>query len=66
MPFETPTRLIDRICTGDELVIDAVAGTLTNTTTGDAWQLSPLGEVAPIIDAGGLFAYAKTVGMLKE
>lgn len=65
VPFETKDRLIDRVCTGDELVIDPDAGTLTNTTTGDAWTLLPLGEVAPIIDAGGIFAYAKQVGMLR-
>ncbi len=33
-------------------------------TTGDRWPLKPLGEVAPIIDAGGIFSYAKKVGML--
>jgi len=28
--------------------------------------LNPLGEVAPIIEAGGIFPYAKKVGMLKD
>lgn len=65
VPFESKDRLIDRVCTGDELVLDPAAGTLTNKTTGDVWALQPLGEVAPIIDAGGLFPYAKRVGMLK-
>jgi 3-isopropylmalate/(R)-2-methylmalate dehydratase small subunit len=66
IPVETTARLVDQVCTGDELVIDLAAGTLTNKTTGDAWPLQPLGEVAPIIEAGGLFSYAEKVGMLKR
>ena len=65
VPFESEQRLCDRICTGDELKIDVAANTLQNATTGESWKLKPLGEVAPIIDAGGVFPYAKKVGMLK-
>jgi 3-isopropylmalate/(R)-2-methylmalate dehydratase small subunit len=65
IPLESKERLIERICTGDKLVIDVNAGTLTNTTSGDTFALHPLGEVAPILEAGGLFPYAKKVGMLK-
>lgn len=65
VPFETTARLVDSVCTGDELVIDVTGGTLSNKTTGDAWDLLPLGEVAPILAAGGLFPYARQVGMLK-
>ena len=64
IPFETSDRLCERICTGDELVIDVTNNALRNLTTGEEWTLRPLGEVAPIIDAGGLFPYAKKVGML--
>jgi 3-isopropylmalate/(R)-2-methylmalate dehydratase small subunit len=65
VPFETEGRLCDRICTGDELKLDVAAGLLHNLTSGEQFKLKPLGEVAPIIDAGGIFAYAKKVGMLK-
>ena len=65
VPIESPGRLSERVCTGDEVRIDLVAGTLTNTTTGEVWPLSPLGEIAPILEAGGVFEYAKKVGMLK-
>ena len=58
-------RLIDQVCTGDKLVIDLTTNTLTNATTGDVWPLNPLGEVLPIIEAGGIFPYAKQTGMLK-
>src|SRR3954467_12890846 len=65
IPVETPKRLADQVCTGDNLVIDLTANTLTNTTTGDVWPLNPLGEVLPIIEAGGIFPFAKKAGMLK-
>jgi 3-isopropylmalate/(R)-2-methylmalate dehydratase small subunit len=65
LPIETEHRLIDQICTGDELRLDLVANRVHNLTTGESWSVKSLGDVAPIIEAGGIFAYAKTVGMLK-
>jgi 3-isopropylmalate/(R)-2-methylmalate dehydratase small subunit len=64
VPLECKDRLCERVCTGDALVIDLTAGKLTNTTSGESFDLLPLGEVAPILEAGGLFEYAKKVGML--
>ena len=65
VPFECQARLCEQVCTGDKLVIDVPGSKLTNETTGDVWELLPLGEVAPILEAGGLFPYAQKVGMLK-
>jgi len=65
IPLETKTRLVDQICTGDEVAIDIPNRALLNTTTGDRWELQTLGEVEPILEAGGVFPYAKKVGMLK-
>jgi 3-isopropylmalate/(R)-2-methylmalate dehydratase small subunit len=65
IPLESKERLIDRICTGDHLVVDITTGALANKTSGETFALLPLGEVAPILEAGGIFAYAKKVGMLK-
>jgi 3-isopropylmalate/(R)-2-methylmalate dehydratase small subunit len=65
IPIESKKRLVDEICTGDELTIDLTKKTLKNNTTGDTWELQDLGEVAPILEAGGIFEYAKKVGMLK-
>jgi 3-isopropylmalate/(R)-2-methylmalate dehydratase small subunit len=65
IPFETPQRLCETVCTGDVLRIDVEKGLLRNKTTGEEWKLNPLGEVAPIIAAGGIFPYAQSVGMLK-
>jgi 3-isopropylmalate/(R)-2-methylmalate dehydratase small subunit len=64
-PFESDGRLCDRVCTGDQVRIDPAASMLENLTTGDSYRLRPLGEVAPIVEAGGIFQYARKVGMLK-
>jgi 3-isopropylmalate/(R)-2-methylmalate dehydratase small subunit len=64
IPFESVERLCDRICTGDELHIDTTTATLTNLTTNETWTLKPLGEVGPILEAGGLFPYARQQGLL--
>ncbi len=65
VPFETDTRLVNEIKTGDELVIDVQKSTLTNVTQNNkTYTLKPLGDVAPIIEAGGVFEYAKQSGMM--
>src|SRR5438132_1475099 len=64
IPFESVGRLCDRICTGDEIHIDIAEGVLHNLTTKEHMPLKRLGEVAPILEAGGLFPYARKVGML--
>lgn len=66
VPFETPKRLVEEIKTGDELEIDMSANELKNITSGKSYKLNPLGDVAPIIEAGGVFNYAKESGMLAK
>ena len=65
VPFECPDRLCERVCTGDELRIDLTNSVLVNVTTGEQYPLKPLGDVLPILDAGGLFPFARQAGMLK-
>lgn len=65
VPIECVERLCDKVCTGDELRLDLEANTLHNVTTGERWELRPLGEVGPILEAGGLFPYARQAGLLK-
>jgi hypothetical protein len=50
---------------GDALSLEMRAGIIPVKATGDRWQLKQLGDVAPILEAGGVFPYAKKVGMLK-
>ena len=66
VPFETRERLCERIRTGDELEIDTAAATLANHTTGETILLNPLGDVAEILKAGGVFEYARRAGFIKR
>jgi 3-isopropylmalate/(R)-2-methylmalate dehydratase small subunit len=67
VPCESEKRLVSDIKTGDELLIDLTKSTLTNVTQGNkTYPLKPLGDVAPIIEAGGVFDYAKQSGMLAK
>ena len=50
--------------TGDEVELDTKAGTFTNVTTGESWALQPLGDVAAILEAGGVFEYARQQGLI--
>ena len=65
LPCESVQRLVSEIKTGDEVEVDIANGKLTNKATGKTYQLRPLGDVKPIIEAGGVFDYARKTGMLK-
>jgi 3-isopropylmalate/(R)-2-methylmalate dehydratase small subunit len=65
LPLESPQRLIDTVATGDELELDRSVNVVRHPATGRSWPLRPLGDVAEIIAAGGLFPYAKKTGVLK-
>ncbi len=65
LPCETDSPVAQEVSTGDECTLDIQAGTLVNHTTGKTYQLKPLGDVRPIIDAGSVFDYARQTGMLK-
>ena len=64
VPCESIERLVEKINTGDDVEIDVDASKLTNHTSGETYELKALGDVKPIIDAGGVFNYAKQAGML--
>lgn len=64
VPCESAERLVGKIRTGDEVEIRLRENVLINHRTGERHPLKPLGEVAPIIEAGGIFDYAKQAGML--
>jgi 3-isopropylmalate/(R)-2-methylmalate dehydratase small subunit len=63
-PCETVDRLCDVLKTGDIVTVDLDAGTVTVKATGKAYKLKPLGDVRPVVDAGGLFNYARKTGMM--
>ena len=60
VPYETANRLVDKFQTGQEAEISLEANTIKNITTGETYPLQPLGDILPILEAGDIFAYAKT------
>jgi 3-isopropylmalate/(R)-2-methylmalate dehydratase small subunit len=66
IPFESVERLVEKIRTGDDLDVDVEKQHVINHSRGgERYALRPLGDVVPIIEAGGLFPFAKKAGMLK-
>ncbi|HIK28449.1 MAG: 3-isopropylmalate dehydratase [Oscillatoriaceae bacterium SKW80] len=63
-PWESVERLCDLFSTGQEVTIDFDRNQLINHNLGKTYELKPLGEVGPVIEAGGLFAYARKTGMI--
>jgi len=65
-----PCDLMERLCevlkTGDEVRVDLDAGTVLLKATGAEHTIKPLGEVRPVIDAGGLFNFARESGMIPK
>lgn len=63
-PCETPDRLCEILRTGDVATVDLDASTLTVQQTGKVYHLKPLGDVKPVVDAGGIFNFARKTGMI--
>jgi len=66
LPFESQQRLVEEVSTGDDVELDVDGCRLINHSTGQTHELKPLGDAKPIIDAGGVFEYARQAGMLKS
>jgi 3-isopropylmalate/(R)-2-methylmalate dehydratase small subunit len=63
-PYEARERLIDRIKTGDVVTVDFDVDALT--IEGETFPLKPMGDVRPVIEAGGIFNYARQAGMIQR
>src|SRR5258707_5628217 len=63
-PCECVDRLCDVLKNGDVVTVDLDAGTVTVKDTGKVYKFKPLGDVRPVVDAGGLFNYARKTGMI--
>ena len=57
-------ELNKEISTGDEIEIDLENYQLTNKTTNSSYSLKQLGSVLPIVEAGGIFEYARKNNMI--
>ncbi len=65
LPIETSSRICQQISTKTSLQIDMVNNVATDLSTEKHYQLSRLGDVEPIIAAGGVFPYARQIGLIK-
>jgi 3-isopropylmalate/(R)-2-methylmalate dehydratase small subunit len=65
-PVECSERLCDIFQTGDEARVDIDANTITHLGTNKTYSLKSLGEVRPVVDAGGIFEYARQTGMIPQ
>ncbi len=63
-PCEIADRLCDILKTGDVVTVDLDASTVSVEKTGKVHHFKPLGDVRPVVDAGGLFNYARQTGMI--
>ncbi len=63
-PCEITDRLCDTLKTGDVVTVDLDQSTVTVEATGKVIPFKPLGDVRPVVDAGGLFNYARKSGMI--
>jgi 3-isopropylmalate/(R)-2-methylmalate dehydratase small subunit len=63
-PYDTDVRLCDILKTGDIATVDFESNTIHSG--GKTYPLKPLGEVLPVVEAGGIFAYARKMGMIPQ
>jgi 3-isopropylmalate/(R)-2-methylmalate dehydratase small subunit len=63
-PYESRERLIDSVKTGDVATVDFDADTIE--INGQVHSLKSMGDVRPVIEAGGLFNYARQTGMIES
>jgi 3-isopropylmalate/(R)-2-methylmalate dehydratase small subunit len=54
------------LTTGDVVTVDLDVATVTVQGTGRVYAFKPLGDVRPVVDAGGLFNYARQTGMIAK
>lgn len=65
-PCEVAERLCDVLKTGDVVTVDLDKATVTVQATGKSYSFKQLGDVRPVVDAGGIFNYARQTGMITK
>ncbi len=63
-PYDSAERLCDILKTGDLATVNFKNNTLE--FAGQIHLLKPLGEVLPVVQAGGIFEYARKMGMIPK
>lgn len=64
LPVTCRQRLCDQLQTGDTVEIDFAASAVRCVARGIEAAIDPVGELASIIQAGGLFPYARATGRI--
>ena len=64
VPYESLEDLSRVVRTNHLLEIDTIENKVRNKTTNQSYALKPLGDVADIVTAGGIFEYARLNGMM--
>jgi 3-isopropylmalate/(R)-2-methylmalate dehydratase small subunit len=64
-PVEVTSRLCETAQTGDDLELDLDNNALRLIAAGQTIATKPLGDARPVIDAGGIFEFARRTGMIK-
>lgn len=65
-PIESLESLDGCFSTGDTARIDLEKLSMVNLSSGKSYEVKPLGEMQPVIEAGGLFEYARKTGMIAK
>ncbi|NQU11764.1 3-isopropylmalate dehydratase [bacterium] len=63
-PVDAAERVCESIRTGEEVTLDLDANRLTVVAPARVFPTKPLGEARPVIEAGGLFEFARRSGMI--
>jgi len=66
IPYESLQDLSSEVSTGDELEIDPDSKAVKNLTQKTEYKIRPLGSVAEIVEAGGIFNFARKNGMVPQ
>lgn len=64
-PCEVTERLCDVLKTGDVVTVDLDKSAVTVQGSGKTYSFKPLGDVREVVDAGGLFDFARKSGLVK-
>jgi 3-isopropylmalate/(R)-2-methylmalate dehydratase small subunit len=62
LPLRAEESLVDKVNTGDELIVDLLSATVINMTKGETYRIEPLEKLGPLLEivkAGGLIQYGR-------
>lgn len=66
IPLESMEKIREELKTGDHIELNLEKSILKKLSHGTKYKLRPLGDVLPIIEAGGLFQYARKSNMISK